>query len=150
MENDKQYWAQVNRARRNVRTFGRYPKEIPIGVAKLPNLGPIAEKPEVEPDLPYCPPPVKAIHPAPKRTSQPLKVGKRGFVSNAEWRYRHWCDRVVDEAPNGCEYCGSQENLTAVAHPGVELGVSTMETLCAMCVDCIMDHLPTICCELPH
>jgi hypothetical protein len=144
---EKAEYKQRSKHRRNGKTFG-HKKEIPRGVAKLPNLGPIVEKPEVEPELPYCPPQVKAIQPAPRQFNQPVRAGKRGFVSDAEWRYRHWCDRVLDE-DGQCEYCESRNNLTAVAHPGVGLDVATMESLCVICADCIMDHLPTICCELP-
>ena len=146
---DEKYWSQVNRARRNVQCVSAYPKEIPLGVAKLPNLGPVVEKLEIEPELPYFPvnKPVKALPPSPKRSKRQLRVGTRGFVSDAEWRFRHWSDRVLDETRTGCEYCQSRKNLTAVPLPGVSPADATMETLCVICPSCIQDYASELCCE---
>lgn len=139
MPNDKAYWSQVNRARRNVRCHSKWPKEIPKGVAKIPNLIPSADHTEKEPELQYCPEPVKASQHAPDRSKRQLRVGTRGFVCDAEWRFRHWCDRVLDEQ-DACEYCGSKENLTVVPNPGTKLEDATMERLCSMCPECIQDQ----------
>lgn len=140
MPNDKTYWARVNRYRRNVKTFGKYPKEVPRGVAKLPNLGKQPEKEPIEKELPYCPPPAKATQSSPKRSKPPLQVGTRGFVSDAEHVFRHWCDRLLDEEGK-CEYCGTSKNLTCVPHPGVSMDIASMETICVICPDCIQDNL---------
>ena len=140
MPNDRAYWGKVHSYRRNVKTFGKYPKEVPRGVAKLPNLGKQPEKEPIEKELPYCPP-AKAPQPSPERFKRQLRVGTRYDVSNSEWCYRHWFERVLDETPNGCEYCGSKENLTAVAFPGITMEDATMATMCVMCQDCIIDYL---------
>lgn len=139
MPNDKTYWAQVNRARRNVKCHGKWKKEVPRGVAKLPNLGPSAERPEKELELPYCLTPAKAPQIALNRSKRQLQVGTRGFISDAEWRFRHWCDRVLDEGK--CDYCESRENLTAVPHPSTSMEDATIETICVICPDCIQDNM---------
>lgn len=143
---DENYWSQVNRERRNVQCVSAYPKEVPLGVAKLPNLGKQPEKEPIEKELPYCPP-ARNNQPSVKRSKRQLRVGTRGKVSDAEWRYRHWSDRVLDETYDGCEYCGSKDSLTAVPLPGVSPADATMETLCVMCPQCIQDFTPELCCE---
>lgn len=69
-----------------------------------------------------------------------LKIGTEYIVSNAEWRYRHWCDRVLDERGT-CEYCATELNLVAVAIPGITMNNATLKTLCVTCSDCIQDHI---------
>ena len=139
MPNDKAYWARVNSYRRNVKTFGKYPKEVPLGVAKIPVLGKQPEKEPIEKELPYNPP-AKATQTSPKRSNRQLSVGTRFFVSNAEHVFRHYCDRVLDEQDK-CDYCDCKENLTCVPHPGVTMADAIMGTISVMCPDCVQDYL---------
>lgn len=75
-----------------------------------------------------------------QKIGKDLKIGIKYDVSNAEWRYRHWCDRVLDEQ-GGCEYCETKLNLTAVVIPGIAMNNATMKTICVICSDCLQDHI---------